>query len=350
MNHWFNEAVAAIQTEFLNAAESRQMSLTKPPGALGRLETLAVQFAGWQGQEKPRLDSVAIAIFAADHGVVAEGVSAFPQAVTVEMIKNFASGGAAISVLARQQEADLHVVSLGTAFPLPEIPGVLKREIAPGTANFVEQPAMTPAQCLEAMSVGREWVDTRMAKDAQLFIGGEMGIGNTTSATALICALLDVPPDVLAGAGTGLDDAGIAHKVSVIETALLKHPARDAFSVLTCLGGLEIAALTGAYIAAAQKGVPVLVDGFIATAAALLAQSLNAGVRDWMLFAHCSAEQGHGKVLQALAAQPILSLGMRLGEGSGAAVCLPVIRAALALHNEMATFAEASVSEKLSSE
>ncbi len=347
MNFWFTEPVMAIDSEAQQQAESRQAMLTKPPGALGQLEALAIRFAGWQGKVKPSLEQVSIAVFAGDHGVAAEGVSAFPQAVTVEMIRNFANGGAAISVLARFLDADLHVVSVGTATPLPELEGVLRQDIAPGTANFVHHSAMTPAQCLEAMSVGRELVQTRLPAGTQLFIGGEMGIANTTSATAIACALLNLTPAELTGAGTGLSAEGVTHKTRIIERALARHPQREPLAVLTHLGGLEIAALVGAYLACAQRGIPVLVDGFIATAAALVAQLLNPDMNRWMLFGHCSAEQGHRKVLQAMSATALLALDMRLGEGSGAATCVPLIRAALALHAQMATFDEAAVSGKL---
>lgn len=326
-------------------AHARQGVLTKPPGSLGALEAAAIRLAALQGSAQPQVASVWISVFAADHGVAAEGVSAFPQVVTGEMVRNFASGGAAISVLARELGAQLEVVNLGTVNDPGDIPGVRRAVIAPSTANFCEQPAMSDAQLAQALGAGRASAHAAQAAGAQLFIGGEMGIANTTAATALACALLDCAPGSLAGAGTGLDAAGIAHKVRVIERALALHrESRDPLAQLRCLGGFEIAALTGAYIAAAQARMPVLVDGFITTAAALAAVRIQPGVRDWLLFSHCSHEQGHGSLLRALEAQPLLDIGMRLGEASGAAVATPLLRLACALHNQMATFAQAGVS------
>ncbi|MBL8263372.1 MAG: nicotinate-nucleotide--dimethylbenzimidazole phosphoribosyltransferase [Xanthomonadaceae bacterium] len=347
---WWAQPAAALDRNAARTAHARQQTLTKPPGSLGRLEALVEHLAGCQGVACPKLDTVWISVFAADHGVAEEGVSAFPQVVTGEMVRNFASGGAAISVLARTLGATLDVVNLGTVNDPGEIDGVLRAIIAPSTANFCRSPAMTHAQCEDALRIGAERVARARAAGADLFIGGEMGIANTTAATALACALLDESPGVLAGAGTGLDDAGIARKVAVIERALQLHAgAVDPFDRLRCLGGFEIAALAGACIAAAQARMPVLVDGFIVTAAALAAVRMNPGVRDWLLFSHRSRERGHARLLDALGAEPLLDLGMRLGEGSGAAVAVPLLRSACALHAGMATFAQAGVSEKSSS-
>jgi nicotinate-nucleotide--dimethylbenzimidazole phosphoribosyltransferase len=328
-------------------AHARQQTLTKPPGSLGRLETLAAQLASCQGVACPKIERVWISVFAADHGVAEEGVSAFPQAVTGEMVRNFAGGGAAISVLARTLGATLDVVHLGTVNDPGEIDGVLRTIIAPSTANLVHAPAMSREQCEAALRIGGERVAQACATGADLFIGGEMGIANTTSASALACALLGEPPRALAGAGTGLDDAGIARKIAVIERALRRHADAVAPIEQLCrLGGFEIAALAGACIAAAQARLPVLVDGFIVTAAALAAVRMNPSVRDWLLFAHRSHERGHARLLDALDAEPLLDLGLRLGEGSGAAVAVPLLRMACALHADMATFAQAGVSEK----
>lgn len=347
---WWAQPAATLDRNAARTAHARQQTLTKPPGSLGRLEALVEHLAGCQGVACPKIDTVWISVFAADHGVAEEGVSAFPQVVTGEMVRNFASGGAAISVLARTLGATLDVVNLGTVNDPGEIDGVLRAIIAPSTANFCRSPAMTHAQCEDALRIGAERVARARAAGADLFIGGEMGIANTTAATALACALLDESPGVLAGAGTGLDDAGIARKIAVIERALQLHAgAVDPFDRLRCLGGFEIAALAGACIAAAQARMPVLVDGFIVTAAALAAVRMNPGVRDWLLFSHRSRERGHARLLDALGAEPLLDLGMRLGEGSGAAVAVPLLRSACALHAGMATFAQAGVSEKSSS-
>lgn len=341
---WIFAAGATPDRSCEDNARSRQAVLTKPPGSLGRLEAAAIRLAALQGCEQPCVDKVWISVFAADHGVAAEGVSAFPQAVTGEMVRNFATGGAAISVLARELGAQLEVVNLGTVNDPGEVPGVRRAVIAPSTANFCDEPAMSELQLAQALNAGRDSVRHAIASGARLFIGGEMGIANTTAATALACALLQRDAADLAGAGAGLDAAGIARKVAVIERALAVHRGESALAILRCLGGFEIAALTGAYIAAAQAGLPVLVDGFITTSAALAAVRINPGAREWLLFSHCSHEQGHGAVLHALDATPLLDLGMRLGEASGAAICVPLLRLACALHKGMATFAQAGVS------
>lgn len=344
---WTLDACAATDRDCEAQALARQAQLTKPPGSLGALEAAAVRLAALQHMPRPALDRVWISVFAADHGVAAEGVSAFPQAVTGEVVRNFAGGGAAISVLARELGATLDVVNLGTVNDPGEIAGVRRAIVAASSANFCEQPAMSAAQLQAALDAGADSVRLARADGAQLYIGGEMGIANTTVATALACALLGVVPTELAGAGTGLDAAGIAHKAAVVARALALHAdATEAREQLRRLGGFEIAALSGAFVAAAQAGLPVLVDGYIATVAALAATRINPSVRDWLLFAHRSHERGHGLLLQALDAQPLLDLGMRLGEASGAAVAVPVLRLACALHNGMATFAQAGVSER----
>ncbi len=347
-SRWLDRPVHAIDESARDAALARQAALTKPPGALGRLEALAVRLAALQGTERPVLDTVAIGVFAADHGVADEGVSAFPQAVTVEMVRNFSRGGAAISVLARELGARLDVVDLGTVTDPGPLPGVCSRRIMPGTANLAREAAMDEAALLQALTTGHERALAALADGARLFIGGEMGIANTTAASALACALLGLPAERLAGPGTGLDRAGVDRKTAVIDRALRHHAGHldSVWEALRRLGGLEIAALAGAYVTCAQEGLPVLVDGFISSAAALAASRLLPGADDWFLYAHHSAEPGHRAILEALGAEPLLDIGMRLGEGSGAAVAVPLLRLACALHNGMATFAEAGVSEK----
>ena len=329
-------------------ADARQQQLTKPAGSLGQLEQLAIHLAALQGRERPAVDKVWIAIFAGDHGVVAEGVSAYPQAVTGQMLRNFVGGGAAISVLARQLGATLEVTDLGTAVALEPLPGVRHLQVGAGTANLMREAAMTPAQALIALQAGRDSVLRAAEQGHELFIGGEMGIGNTTSATALAALLLDCPVSELVGPGTGLAASGVAHKTQVIESALALHreACGEPLEALRRLGGFEIAALAGAYLACAQQGLVALVDGFICSAAALLAVRLNPACRDWLLFSHQSAEPGHQRLLAALEAQPLLSLGLRLGEGSGAALAVPTLRLACALHDQMATFAEAAVADR----
>jgi nicotinate-nucleotide--dimethylbenzimidazole phosphoribosyltransferase len=345
---WWLNPCKPIDAQAVEQAEARQQQLTKPAGSLGRLESVAVQLAGLQGQVKPSLDQLWIAIFAGDHGVVAEGVSAFPQEVTGQMLHNFVNGGAAISVLARQLGASLEVVDLGTVTPSLNLPGVRHLNVGPGTKNFVNGAAMTAAQGGQALQAGRDAVQRAVATGAQLFIGGEMGIGNTTAASALACALLDCPVMHLTGPGTGLNAAGVSHKAQVIERALALHSAQrgDALQTLFNLGGFEIAALVGAYLACAQEGVAVLVDGFICSVAALVAVRLNPECRHWLLFGHRGAEPGHRHVLETLNAEPLLDLGLRLGEGSGAALAVPLLRLACDLHGQMATFAEAAVADR----
>lgn len=343
---WLHVPAATPNAAARRAAEARQRILTKPPGALGQLEALAIRLAALQGTAQPRVERVHIAVFAGDHGVAAEGVSAFPQAVTGEMVRNFARGGAAICVLARELGATLEVINLGTVNDPGPLDGVTTYRLGPGTANFTRAAAMSEHQLACALHAGRHATERAKLGDAQLFIGGEMGIANTTAATALACALLDENPERLAGPGTGLDTHGVAHKVKIVRRALELHRNHldTPLEALRRLGGFEIAALAGGYAACAKMGIPALVDGFIATAAALAAERLCPGSAAWFLFAHASAEPGHRAMLAVLGAQPLLDLGLRLGEGSGAATAVPLLRLACALHNEMATFAEAGVS------
>ncbi|MEQ9508601.1 MAG: nicotinate-nucleotide--dimethylbenzimidazole phosphoribosyltransferase [Alloalcanivorax xenomutans] len=345
---FWRQSPPSLNPDFLRQGRQRQASLTKPAGSLGRLEQLAITLSAQQQRPRPAVDRVRIVVFAADHGVCAEGVSAFPQEVTGQMIANFVNGGAAISVLARHLGAELEVVNLGTAHPLPARDGVVMAEIAPGTANLATAAAMSEEQLQAALSAGRDAV--QRAAGAELFIGGEMGIGNTTAAAAVACALLDLAPEVLAGPGTGLDADGLRHKVAVLHRALQRHrdtvaEADQPLPVLASLGGFEVAALAGAFLAAAQTRIPVLVDGFIASVAALAATRLQPGLADWLHLAHQSAEPGHARVLAALDADPLLRLNMRLGEGSGAAAAVPLLRQACALHNQMASFQDAGISK-----
>lgn len=344
---WWDEPVPAPDADMQAAAAARQNELTKPPGSLGRLETIAIRLAALQRTERPALEAVHMTVFAADHGVADEGVSAFPQAVTLEMVRNFARGGAAISVLARELDALLEVVDLGTAVDGGDMDGVIHARIRAGTHNFCRREAMSQTQSMAAFRAGRDAAERARQRGARLFIGGEMGIANTTSATAVSALLLDEDPQVLAGPGTGLDAAGVSHKVEVVRRGIERHAAAadDPCAVLAAVGGFEIAALAAAQVAAAQRGIPTLVDGFIAGVAALAAVRRVPAVAPWLFYGHRSAEPGHDRVLRALEAEPLLDLGMRLGEGSGAAVAVPLLRAACALHGGMATFAEAGVSQ-----
>lgn len=357
MTAWWQDPVKQLDAAARAAAGERQNRLTKPPGSLGRLEEIALDLAAMQGRDKPFIARPSITLFAGDHGVVAESVAAFPQAVTQQMLANFVAGGAAISILAKAQGARLEVVDVGTLAAEP-VAGVVAAQAGRGTANLARHEAMNRAQFDHCLEQGRLAVQRAMDDNADIFIGGEMGIGNTTPAAAVCCALLGLRGQDMAGPGTGLSVAGVRHKAAVIDRALALHgflalqppPALSAEAssptapaALRCVGGFEIAALAGAYIACAQAGMPILVDGFIAGAAALAACRMNPKARDWLLFAHASAEPGHARVLAALMARPLLQLDMRLGEASGAAMALPLLRLACELHAGMATFDEAGV-------
>jgi nicotinate-nucleotide--dimethylbenzimidazole phosphoribosyltransferase len=346
---WLGDPLPAPDARFAEIARARQSQLTKPAGSLGELEHLAVRLAALQSRERPSAQRVHITVFAADHGVAAEGVSAYPQSVTAQMIDNFAAGGAAIAVMAHALGARFEVVDLGTASPrVRREPRVVVRHIGPGTANLAREAAMSAPQLAQALWAGAEAAHRAAEHRCDLFVGGEMGIANTTSASALAGALLGLPAAHLAGPGTGLDTAGVAHKAVVIDRALALHGAdlADPIETLRRLGGFEIAALAGAYIACAQLRIASVVDGFIASVAALCAVRIVPALSPWLICAHRSAEPGHAAVLQALEARPLLDLGLRLGEGSGAALAIPLLRAACALHAEMATFGEAGVAAR----
>lgn len=342
---WYLRSAASIYADVEEQAKQHQLTLTKPPGALGQLEEVATRLAGCQGEVNPTLNNIYISIFAGDHGIANQGVSAFPQAVTTEMVKNFAQGGAAISVLARQLSAQFEVVNLGTVFEVDRHTQIIDARIAPGTQDFSQGPAMTLAQLEEALAEG--FAAANRAKDTacELFIGGEMGIANTTSASALAAAHLNIPAIELVGPGTGLSADKLPMKAQIIEDAIALHKVQTPLEQLQYLGGFEIAGLVGAYIGCAQLGVPVLVDGFISTSAALIAQAINPSIEPWLFYSHQSHEPGHQQILKALNAKPLLDIGMRLGEGSGAAVVASLMKSAVALHNEMATFSQAGVSE-----
>ncbi|MHB1233311.1 MAG: nicotinate-nucleotide--dimethylbenzimidazole phosphoribosyltransferase [Burkholderiales bacterium] len=335
--------------EFEQRARARQMQLTKPPGALGRLEDIACWFAARQRREIPLALIPAITVFAGDHGVTAEGVSAFPSAVTGEMVKNFARGGAAINVLARTIDARLTVVDAGVHDCVDDVPGIVHGKVRAGTANLAREAAMTRDEAQRAIALGRAQARADIAAGASLLIAGDMGIGNTTASACLICLLADADAEAVVGNGTGIDAAGRARKIDVVRRALTRVAHRqwqDGSDCLAELGGLEIGAMAGYYLEAAAAGVPALLDGFISTASALVAQKIEPAVTDWLIASHLSFENGHRIALQKLGLSPLIDLQMRLGEGSGAAVAVPILQAALRLHAEMATFAEAGVSEK----
>src|SRR5579872_899756 len=343
---WVRQSCADISAAHREIALARQAQLTKPAGSLGRLEHLACELAGLQETEEPRATNVPIVIFAGDHGVVAQGVSAYPQEVTIAMMANFAGGGAAISVLARELGSRLEVVDAGTLAETP-LPGVVTDKPRRGSRDFSRQAALEVEEVAFAFGCGQRAVERTSVDKPDLLIVGEMGIGNTTAAAAIASALLGASAELMTGSGTGLNVTGRARKARIIAAALSYHGLAKANvppeRVICAVGGLEIAAISGAIIAAAQSRIPVLIDGFIVSVAALLAVRLNPSCRPYLMFSHRSAEQGHRLVLDALDAHPLLDLDLRLGEGSGAALALPILRLACALHHRMATFAEAVV-------
>ncbi len=341
-------AIGGADPDAARAADARQDQLTKPPGALGGLEALATHIAGITGNPRPRLSQRLIVIAAGDHGVAAHGVSAYPAEVTAQMVANFLAGGAAINVLADHAGARVRVVDAGVAGDTPLDERLLRLRLGPGTRDMTRQPAMTRALAGQAVAEGIALFEVeRSGLGVDIVAGGEMGIGNSTSAAAIIAAITDVPPRAITGRGTGIDDGQFNAKVNAITQALSLHAldARDGAGILAAVGGFEIGVLTGVYLAAAAARVPVVLDGVISTAAALIADALAPNVRAFLIAAHRSTEPGHTAALAHLGLEPILDLGMRLGEGSGAALGITVCVAACRLLDEMATFAEAGVSD-----
>ena len=343
---WSQHPCRPIDRQAAAVAQARQDRLTKPRGSLGRLEEMAIRLAGMQGTDTPTPDPVRILQFVSDHGVVTEGVSLFPREVTLQMLHNIARGGAAVSVMAESIGAVMEIFDLGIATDPGPVAGVRSERLGPGTGNIAREPAMTDDQLARALDIGRTAVERALDEGARLLICGEMGIGNTTPATALACALLHLEPALLTGPGTGLDRQGVSRKAQVIAAALDLHARAEhgPAELLRRLGGFDIAAGAGAFIRAAQLGLPILVDGFIISAAALVATRINPGVRDWMLFSHGSAEPGHRHMMEALDADPYLHLHLRLGEATGGATLVPLLRLACVVHRQMATFDEAGVS------
>jgi len=342
------DAVAAAR------AAARLDRLTKPLGSLGRLEALAVQLAGITGLAMPRVERPVVVVFAGDHGVTAQGVSAYPSDVTAQMVANFARGGAAINVLARLAGAEVVVVDVGVAGPIPglgDAPAnggarLVQARIADGTRDMTDVPAMTRDETLAAVDAGRAIVAELVGTGCDALVVGEMGIGNTTAASALTAVMTGRSVAEVTGRGTGLDDAAVRHKIEVIEAALERRrpDAADPIGALADVGGLEIAALAGAILAAAEARLPVVLDGFITGAAALVAAAIAPELPARLIAGHASAEPGHQVVLDRLGLSPLLALDLRLGEGSGAALALPLLRAATEILAEMATFDDAGVS------
>lgn len=344
------ETIARIQPvdpAWIEQARERQLRLTKPPGSLGRLEEIANRIAAIQASLSPRVERPRIVVFAADHGVCAEGVNAYPQAVTAQMVANYLRGGAAISVLARAAGTELAIVDAGVAHEIPETHGLIRRPVAPGTRNFCQGPAMTREQAEASLSLGIEMAERAAADGCTLLGFGEMGIGNTTSAAALAAALTGREASATVGRGAGADEACLARKRSAVERALALHSPyiHEPIDLLARLGGFEIGAMCGFCLGGAAHRCTVLVDGFIATSAAVLATRFHPAVGDYLIAAHRSTEPGHAPLLEMLGQRPLLDLEMRLGEGTGAAVAVPLVRAAVEAFTQMATFESAGVSE-----
>ena len=346
------EKIAPLDVEAMEAAEARQGILTKPPQALGRLESLSIHLAGITGKPQPTFPNKVIAVMAGDHGVVAEGVSAFPAEVTPQMVYNFLAGGAAINVLGRHVGGRVVVTDVGVASDLAGTVGVRHKKVRAGTANMAKGPAMTREEAIQAIEVGIELVEEELANGLDIVATGEMGIGNTTPSSAMIAAFTGLPVSSVTGRGTGISEQSLKLKVQVIEKALeLNKPdANDPIDVLAKVGGLEIGAMAGVMLAAAANRIPVVMDGFISGAAALTASRLCPTVRDYILPSHVSVEIGHQMVFAQLGLTPLFDLEMRLGEGTGAALAMSIIDASAKILCEMATFESAGVSgEKVES-
>jgi nicotinate-nucleotide--dimethylbenzimidazole phosphoribosyltransferase len=344
--------IPPIPQEWLAQARAHQDQLTKPPGSLGYLEELGVRLAAIQQTLRPVLGKGAVIVCAADHGVAAEGVSAYPSEVTAQMLLNFRAGGAAINQIARAAHAQVYVLDVGVNSPVPS-----PERVRPGTGNIAQEAAMTRAEAEQAIRAGAEAARRAIAEGATILAAGDMGIGNTTAAAALTAALLGLEAEAVTGRGTGVDEARYQQKVQVVRRALHRAQARlgaltqaGPLELLTELGGLEIAAIAGVFLAGAEAGLPLVTDGFPVTTGALLACRLEPNVREYLFAGHRSVEPGHRRQLDALGLRPILELDMRLGEGTGAVLSFPVLRAAAAVMAGMATFAQAGVSQRLAQE
>lgn len=345
--HVFN--VTGVERTLTEALQSKIDHKTKPLGALGKLEQLALQIGLVQNSLEPRLNKPVMLVFAGDHGVVAAGVSPYPQEVTHQMVLNFLAGGAGINVFAEQNNVAIRVVDAGVNHVFAANHALIDAKVAMGTSNFLDTPAMSLMQCEQALARGARLAASEIKAGSNVLGFGEMGIGNTSSAAALMSILCGLPAAKCVGRGTGLDDAGLQKKITVIKQAIKHHAldARDPIKVLATFGGFEIAMMTGAMLGAAEQKALLIIDGFIASAALLVAAKMQPTVLDYCVFAHCSDEAGHRLLLDHLSVQPLLDLGLRLGEGTGAALAYPLIQAAVNFLNQMASFESAQVSEKI---
>ena len=343
------QSIRAVDQEKRKRAQARLARLTKPVDSLGRLEELAAQYVAITGHEFPKPPRAVIFTFAADHGVAAEGVSAYPSAVTAQMVLNFLRGGAAVNVLANHVGAEVRVVDIGVAHNFGPLPALIHRKIARGTQNFVSEPAMTRRQAEDALNVGVELAAEAAQEGVGLIGTGDMGIGNTTPSSAVTAVMTSLPVDHVTGRGTGIDEAGYRRKISVIEQALARHcpNPRDPVDVLSKVGGFELAGLAGLMLGAAANRIPVMLDGFIGGASALLAAGLQPLCAGYFMASHLSVERGHRAALDRLGLTPLLDLHLRLGEGTGACLGISVLHAAIKILTQMATFDEAGVSGRV---
>ena len=344
-----NYSIAPLNNALKLALQHKIDHKTKPLGALGRLEALALQIGLIQNTLTPQLNKPTMLVFAGDHGIAASGVSPYPQAVTAQMVLNFLNGGAAINVFAKQNNMTLRVVDAGVNRLFAAHPNLINAKIAHGTANFLQEAAMTRIQCEQALTQGAALTKQEIDAGCNVLGFGEMGIANTSSASCLMSVLCGLPIAQCVGRGTGLDDAGLAKKIEILDQAIGHHAlnGQDAMQALATFGGFEIAMMAGAMLGAAQQKTVLLIDGFIATVALLVASKLQPNILQYCVFAHCSGEAGHKQLLDYLGAKPLLDLGLRLGEGTGAALVLPLLQAAVNFLNDMASFESAGVSEKI---
>jgi nicotinate-nucleotide--dimethylbenzimidazole phosphoribosyltransferase len=342
------DKIKPLDEQAIAAAQARQNILTKPGGSLGRLEDLSIQIAGITGNPQPSINHKVIITMAGDHGVVGEGVSAYPQEVTPQMVLNFLRGGAAINVLSRHAGIKVLIVDMGVASDMAAHPELIIKKVGPGTGNIARGPAMTHEQAVQSLLSGAEVVEGEIKKGLDILGVGEMGIGNTTPAAAIACVMTGCSIEQAVGRGTGVDDAGLLRKINAIQRAIeVNHPdANNGLDVLEKIGGFEIGGMAGAMLAAAAHHVPVMMDGFISTAAAMIAVAIAPQIRPYLIASHCSQENGHRTMLAWLKKTPLLDLDLRLGEGTGAAIGISLAEAACKILNEMATFEQAGVSEK----
>jgi nicotinate-nucleotide--dimethylbenzimidazole phosphoribosyltransferase len=340
--------IPSLNLQLTSELQNKINQKTKPIGALGALETLALQIGLIQNTVKPKLIKPTMLVFAGDHGIVSEGVSPFPQAVTAQMVLNFLAGGAAINVFARQNGFDLWLVDSGVNYEFELATHLIHAKVGMGTRNFLYEPAMSEKECEQALTSGIKIAQRAMADECNVFGFGEMGIGNTSSASCLMSVLCGESLRACVGRGTGLDEIGLANKIDVLQRALDHHqPMKtNPIAVLATFGGFEIAMMTGAMLGAAQGGAVLLIDGFIATSALLVAAKIQPNILQYCVFSHCSDELGHKLMLEHLQAKPLLNLGLRLGEGTGAALAYPIVQAAVNFLNDMASFQSAGISNK----